>query len=102
MTQNSTKQKYIKSAHISNKWAKYEAQPLHVREWLQSHPLNIWPGSYQNLASVMAATDRQYLLGLESVWGPDHPAVQDAKLRVTTKGRKVVEVLNLDDLDLAF
>lgn len=102
MTQNFTRQKYIKTSKLRDKWGYYDAQPLHVREWLQAHPLNIWPGSYDDLSNVMADTDRQYLLGLESVWGADHPAVIDARRRVVARNRKAVEILSPDDLSDLF
>lgn len=99
---NHTRQKYIRSTKIANKWAKYEAQPAHVREWLQSHPLNIWPNDHRDLSTVMAETDRKYLLGLESVWGPDHPAVIDAKSQVAMRCGKAVKLLTPDDLEDLF
>lgn len=99
---NHTRQKYIRTSRIPNKWANFDAQPAHVRAWLRDHALNIWPGDYRDLTPVMASTDRNHLLGLESVWGPDHPAVQDAKRKVVARRGKAQALLTTEDLENFF
>lgn len=102
---NQARQKHFKS-HTASKptlWAMYEAQPPHIREWFQNLPCDLWPGGFAPVSpSAMADTERKQLANLEAIWGPDHPAVQDARSKVSTRRGKVVALLTADDLDDLF
>jgi len=99
MTQNHTRQPYIRSRKVRDKWANFDAQPRHVREALAAHPLNIWPSNTQTiLPATFDELYTNYLAGLESVWGPDHPAVQDARKKVVVTRGKAKKVLQFEDL----
>ena len=102
---NASHQKYFSRTRDSKRtlWAKYEAQPPHVREWFQNLPCDLWPGDFSPVSpSVMAESERKHLAGLEAVWGPDHPAVIDARAKVSTRRGKVVALGTPDMLDELF
>lgn len=101
MSTNNSRSRYFRSMrNASSKWAFYEAQPAHVRVWFQNLPLNLWPcGHTPVTASLMADTEARHLAGLEAIWGPDHPAVIDARQRVHVKRGKIQQVADLSDLD---
>ena len=97
--QNHTSQRYIPRKRLSDKWGYFDAQPLAIREALCAHPLNVWPYNYSPLSPAdLDQLDTQYLAGLESVWGPDHPAVQDAKKRVTRTRKGFQRTGTIDDI----
>lgn len=102
-TNNSRNRYFPKMRHFQRKWDFYDAQPLHVREWFQQLPINVWPGSYAPVDSAtMLDTERRHLAGLIDIWGPDHPAVIDASRRIQTKRGKVIETLSASDLEGLF
>lgn len=85
------------------KWQNFDAQPRAIKEWLHNFPLHVWPNSAKPVSDwSIRETEKIYLADLESVWGPDHPAVQDAKRRVVKTRKGLQEVLDLNDLDSLF
>jgi hypothetical protein len=46
----------------------------------------------------MADAERRHLAGLRDVWGPDHPAVQDAARRIAVRRNKIISLATPDDL----
>jgi len=80
-------------------FAEYEAHPPHVRAWFQQFPANVWPGSYESIERLIPDSEARHLAGLEAVWGPDHPAVIDARQKIHVKRGKVQRVADLNDLD---
>ena len=102
MATNSPRNKHFKSAK-GNLWAKFDAQPLHAKEWFCNFPIDLWPPDFQPINDWQKAeAEKSYLAGLKAIWGPDHPAVQAASLRVTTRRGKPVELFTPDDLDGLF
>lgn len=99
LSRNSTRQRYIPSRRLSNKWANFDAQPAAIRAALSNHPLNIWPGSTAPLSPAdLDSLQTRYLAGLESVWGPDHPAVIDASRAVRRTRKGLQRVMTPADL----
>ena len=99
---NARYQKHFKTVR-GNVWAFYEAQTPETREWFQNFPLDLWPGN--SLPITQWGRDdaaRKHLAGLEAVWGPDHPAVQDAKRQVVVQRGKLMAALQADDLEDLF
>ena len=80
-------------------FAYYEAQPAHVRAWFQQFPANVWPDGFSSVERLIPDSEARHLAGLEAVWGPDHPAVQDARQKIHVKRGKVQRVADLNDLD---
>lgn len=101
MATNSTRNKYFSTACNSKStlWAYFDAQPSHVREWFHSFSVNVWPSSFSDHTNLISDAEARHLAGLEAIWGPDHPAVQDARQRVHVKRGKIQKVASLDDLD---
>lgn len=96
---NRVKQRYIRSKKLPNKWANFDAQTAATREAIANLPLNIWPNSAaQWTAETFDKLETRYLAGLESVWGPDHPAVQDARKLVTVTRSGPKKVFQFEDL----
>jgi hypothetical protein len=102
-TNNSRNKYFQRMRQPHRKWDFYDAQPAHVKAWLQQLPTNVWPGTFDQItASQMADTERRNLAGLRAVWGDDHPAVIDASRRIQIKRNKIVETLSTDDLSDLF
>lgn len=99
---NSTSQRYISAKRKPNKWRDFDAQPAHVKQFLQNFPLNVWPQTPRDHSHLIPDLETKYLAGLESVWGPDHPAVQDARKQVAIRDRKPVRLLSPADLSDLF
>lgn len=100
MPTNSTHNRHFRNLRsASRKWDFYDAQPAAIREWFQQFPANVWPGASAPCTSDMIAdAERKHLAGLRDIWGPDHPAVQDAAKRIAVRGHKIVELVTIDDL----
>jgi len=101
MTTNNSRNKYFSSFRKSKEqiFAYYEAQPPHVRTWFQQFPANVWPEGPSSIERLIPDAEARHLAGLEAVWGPDHPAVIDARQQVHVKRGKVQRVADLSDLD---
>ena len=102
MATNNSRNKYFSTTRKSKAqiFAYYDAQPPHVRAWLQQFPANVWPANFHHITPhAMAESETRHLAGLEAVWGPDHPAVIDARQQVHVKRGRVQKVADLNDLD---
>ena len=101
MATNSTRNKYFSRARNSKStlWAYFDAQPPHVREWFHSFPANVWPSSASDHTDLIGDAEARHLAGLEAIWGPDHPAVIDARCKVHVKRGKIQKVADLSALD---
>lgn len=99
-TSNAKNSKYQKTIRKSDAqlWAFYDAQPASTRRMFQDFPENLWPASTLDHAKGFPEAHRRYLAGLLAIWGPDHPAVIDARQRIAVKGKKITSVLQPDDL----
>lgn len=100
MASNSSTAKHFKNLRQSKAqlWAYYDAQSPATREQFQQFPLNLWPGSYADHGHSFPDAHARHLAGLRDVWGPDHPAVQDAARKVAARGKKIVRLASPDDL----
>jgi len=100
MTHNTSRNRHFRTMRRpSQRWAFYESQPAAVRTWFQQFPANAWPGSYNAVTpDMMADAERRHLAGLRDVWGPDHPAVQDAARRIAVRRNKIISLATPDDL----
>ena len=101
MATNSTRNKHFDRARANKQtlWAYFDAQPQHVREWFHSFPANVWPSSHLDHTNLISDAEARHLAGLEAIWGPDHPAVIDARQRVHVKRGKIQQVADLSALD---
>jgi len=101
MATNSTRNKHFSRSRNSKStlWAYFDAQPPHVREWFHTFPANVWPSSATDHTNLISDAEARHLAGLEAIWGPDHPAVQDARCKVHVKRGKIQKVADLSDLD---
>ena len=95
-------QQTIRNTSKTQLFAYYDAQPSATRKLFQDFPENLWPASYNDHFSGFAEAHKRYLANLRNIWGADHPAVQDAAMRVQLKRNKVVSTLTADDLSDLF
>lgn len=102
--QRSRHLRYIRTSGPAERMAYYDAQPRAVREFIANFPTPMTCKSIVPVGQMAAMEQRartRYLASLVDIWGPDHPAVQDAKRAVTTRHGKAVAVLQPSDLDAA-
>lgn len=97
-TNNSRNRYQLRLRNVSRKWDFYDAQPSSTKRLFQDFPENLWSASTSDHASGFPEAHKRYLANLVNIWGPDHPAVIDARQRVAIHGKKVVELLSPDDL----
>lgn len=104
MATNNSRNRHFKSLHASTAklFAYYDAQPPATRALFQNFPENLWPASYADHGPIFQDAHARYLANLRNVWGPDHPAVQDASRQVAVRRNRVVQLATPDDLDLDF
>jgi hypothetical protein len=100
MTLNNSSNRHFKKLRASTKqlFAYYDAQPASTRILFQNFPENLWPASYADHGPAFNEAEQRYLAGLRDVWGPDHPAVQDASRRIAIRRNKIVPLATPDDL----
>lgn len=104
MATNNSQNRHFKPLRASTAklFAYYDAQPPATRALFQNFPENIWPSSPADHGASFPEAHSRHLANLRNVWGPDHPAVQDASRRVAVRRNRVVQLATPNDLDLDF
>lgn len=100
MTLNNSRNRHFKNTRASKRqlFAYYDAQPASTRALFQNFPENLWPASYADHGPRFNEAWKGYLANLRNIWGPDHPAVQDASRRIAIRRNKIISLATPDDL----
>lgn len=102
MATNNSRNRHFQTlrANKDQLFAYYDAQPAATRALFQNFPENLWPNSYADHGPSFSEAHARHLANLRNIWGPDHPAVQDASRQVAVRRNRVVQLATPADLDL--